>query len=373
MLFYTINNLLILLWAALFCFHKPSQKKNLIFIIIAFTQLGIISVLRYHIGFDYNMYAVGFNFMNEDGFGVMQYKDWEIGFVFLSKLLGIFLPNFIWYIGFFVIAALVPTAIFIYKNSDMPWVSTVLYVNMFLFFMTMNFLRQAVALSIVMLSWHFMKRNKFIPFVITVIIASLFHQTALIMFIVYFLVKMKTTVKEIIVYLYLLLWFYISSTGFINLITLFVHEEYSDSIFVREGLSYVYAIFPALVVLIAFWLVKTKTIVVDRETQYIINMSLIGAVLSITMLKHSIIERLTYYFTIFLIILVPLIYQSIRHNGITFSLGSKRTIEISTEKQKKIASAVVLVFVLVLSYSVFYYGLSENAHGVVPYETWLSF
>ena len=371
MLFYTINNLLILLWAAVFCFHKPSKKKNLVFIVLAFTQLGIISILRYHIGFDYNMYAAGYNFMYEDGFSTLQYKDWEIGFVFLTKILGLVLPNYIWYMGFLVFITLVPAAIFIYKNSEMPWVSTVLYVNLFLFFMTMNFLRQAAALSIIMLSWHFMKKNKIIPFIITVIAASLFHQTALVMIVVYFLVKMKSGIKEILFYLYLLLWFYISSTGFINLMTSFVHEEYSDSFFIREGLSFIYAILPVAVVLVAFWLVKINTIAVDRKVQYIINMSLIYAILSVTMLRHSIIERLTYYFAIFLIILVPIIYQSIKYNGIKFSLGSDRMIEISTEKQKKIVAAVVLCVILAISYSAFYYGISENAHGVVPYDTWL--
>lgn len=373
MLFYTINNLVILLWAALFCFHKPSKRKNLIFIILTFTQLGLISILRYHIGFDYNMYAAGYNFMYEDGFSTLQYKDWEIGFVFLTKILGCLLPNYIWYMGFLVFITLVPAAIFIYKNSEMPWVSTVLYVNLFLFFMTMNFLRQSIALSIVMLSWHFMKRNKFIPFAITVIIASLFHQTSLIMFIVYFLVKMKIKIKEIIMYLYILLWFYISSTGFINLITSFVHEEYSDSVFIRQGLSFIYAVLPVVVVLVAFWLVKIKTIAVDREVQYIINMSLICAILSITMSKHSILERLTYYFTIFLILLVPIIYQSIRTNGIKFSIGSNQAVNLCSEKEKKIAATVFLVLILVLSYIHMYYGMAENAHGVVSYETWLSF
>lgn len=373
MLFYTVNNLVILLWAALFCFHKPSKRKNLVFIILTFTQLGLISILRYHIGFDYNMYAAGYNFMYEDGFSTLQYKDWEVGFVFLTKILGCLLPNYIWYMGFIVFITLVPAGIFIYKNSEMPWVSTVLYVNLFLFFMTMNFLRQSIALSIIMLSWHFMKKNKFIPFAITVIIASLFHQTALIMFIVYFFVKMKTTMKEIIVYLYILLWFYISSTGFINLITSFVHEEYSDSVFIRQGLSFVYAVLPAVVVLAAFWLVKIKTITVNREVQYIINMSLICAILSITMSKHSILERLTYYFTIFLILLVPVIYQSIRTNGIKFSIGSNKAINLCSEKEKKITATVFLVLILVLSYIHMYYGMAENAHGVVSYETWLSF
>lgn len=313
--------------------------------------------------------------MNADGFENLKYKDWEIGFVILTKLLGMIIPNsiysYIYYIGFFSVVTIVPAAIFIYKNSEMPWVSTVLYVNTFLFFMSMNFIRQAVALSIIMLAWHFMKKNKFIPFAVFVIIASLFHQTALLMLPVYLLVKMKITLKELIVYLYILLFFYISSTGFIRIITSFFHEEYVGSAFLNEGLSFVYAILPVIIVIIAFFLAKIRTINVTTETKYIINMTLICALLSITMSKHSIIERLTYYFTVFLILLVPIIYRSLRQNGIRFALSKSTSIELCSEKQKKIISFCVLIVILAFSYFNFYYGLSENAHGVLPYNTWI--
>lgn len=373
MLFYTINNLLILFWAAIFCFRKPSNLKNAVFTVIAFTQLLIIMLCRYQIGYDYNMYAVGFNFMNQDGFSDFTYRDWETGFVVMTKLLGLILPDYMWYMGVITFITIVPAAVFIYKNSEMPWVSTILYINLFLFFMSMNFLRQAIALSFVMIAWGCIKKNKFFSFLIVILIASLFHQTVLIMIPVYFLIKMQPTFKELIIYAYLLLWFYISSTGFINLITKFFHEEYTGSVFLEEGLSFIYAILPVAVTILTFILVKSGTINITKENKYIINLSLIGTIMMVTMSRHSIIERLSYYFILFIPLLVPVIYQSIRTKGIKLDISDTKTIDISTQHQKTAAAVIFLIVVLALSYFHFYYGLNETAHGVIPYDTWLDF
>lgn len=375
-MFYTYNNLALLVWAAIFCFYKPTKKKNLIFIIIAFTQLTAIAVLRYQIGYDYNMYALGLRYMNEDGFTNLTYKDWEIGFVLLTKVLGLILPNlfvpsFIWYIGLFTILTVVPAGIFIYRNSEMPWLSTIIYVNIFMYFMTMNFIRQAIAVSLVMLSWEFAKKHKFIPFLMIIIIASLFHQTVLLLIPIYLLIKMTPNLKELIIYAYLLLWFYISSTGIINVMTTFYHEEYSGSVFLTEGLSFIYAIFPSVMTLIAFLLVKTGTINLTKENKYIINLSLIGTLFTITMTRHSIIERLSYYTIFFITLLVPIIYKSLRTNGIKYEFSNAKMILWNSEKSKRVLSIVFLILALALSYIHFYYGLNENAHGVAIYKTWL--
>lgn len=377
MFFYTINNLALLVWSAIFCFHKPNKVKNLFFIIIAFAQLTVISVVRYQIGYDYNMYTVGFRYMTEDGFSNLTYKDWEIGFVLLSKILGVilpqnlFVPTFVWYIGIFSVLTVVPAGIFIYRNSDMPWLSTILYVNLFMYFMTMNFIRQAVAVSLVMLSWEFAKKHKFIPFLIVILIASLFHQTVLLLIPIYFLIKMTPNLKELIVYSYILLWFYIASTDMINLMTTFYHEEYAESVFVTEGLSIVYVLFPTFITIISFLLVKTGTINLTKENKYIINLTLVGMLFSITMTRHSILERLSYYTLLFSILLVPIIYRSLKINGIKYELSNAKTIVWTSDKSKKILSTIFIILALGLSYLHFYYGLNENAHGVGTFKTWL--
>ncbi len=372
LLFYTLNHLLLWLWAWLFCFKKPSKTKNIVFVCIAFTQLLLVMVLRNQIGYDYNMYAVGFQQISAEGFSSLTYKDWEIGFVLLTKVLGLILPSYIWYIGFLSFLAIIPAAVFIARNSETPWISTILYINLFIFFMEFNFLRQMIAVSFVMLAWLFIKKNKFIAFAVTILFASLFHQTVLVMLPVYFLIKMQPKLKELIVYGYLILWFYMASEGFINILTTFYHEEYSNTVFIKEGLSFVYAIVPLAVTAAAFLLVKWGTLNVTNENKYLINLSLICTILMVTMSKHSIIERLSYYFVIFLILLVPVIYRSLCAKGIQASFGGK-TMELTSDKQKKILAVGFLTVILILSYFHFYYGLFENAHGAVPYDIWLRF
>ena len=373
LLFYTINELLLLLWAYLFCMRKPSKVKNAVFLCLAFGQLLTLMVLRNQIGNDYNMYAVGFRQMTEDGFTNLTYQDWEIGFVLLTKLLGMILPNYLWYFGVLSLFAIVPAAVFMARNSEIPWLSTILYVNLFVFFMEMNFLRQMIAVSLVMLAWSFMKRNKFIPFALVILFASLFHQTVLVLLPVYLLVKMKPGIKELVVYGYFILWFYMASDGFVNILTIFYHEEYKESIFITRGLSFTYAIFPVAVTVIAFVLAKLGTINVTHENKYLINLSLIGTLLMVTMSKHSIIERLSYYFIIFLLLLAPLTARSLSAKGISATLSSGRTIVLTSEKQKRLLAVGFILLILVLSYVHFYYGLFQHAHGAVPYDFWLRF
>ena len=374
LLFYTLNNLLLILWAWLFCIRKPpSKQKNIFFVIVAFTQLFLVMALRNQIGFDYNMYAIGFKQMNEEGFTSLTYRDWEVGFVVMTKLLGMVLPNYIWYIGFLCLIAIIPAAVFIGRHSEIPWLSTILYVNLFIYFMEMNFLRQMIAVSLVMLAWSFIKRNKFVLFAITILVASVFHQTVIFVLPAYFLIKMQPKFKELIVYGYFILWFYMSSEGFIDIITNFYHEEYTNSEFLTEGLSFVYAIFPLAVTVTAFLLVKFGTINITSENKYLINLSLICTIFMVAMSKHSILERFSYYFIIFVILLVPVIYRSLEAKGINTTLASGRNIVLTSEKQRKMLAMGFLIGVLVLSYFHFYYGLFENAHGVLPYDIWVRF
>ena len=373
MVFYTFNNLLLILWAWLFCVRKPSKNKKICFVIVAFTQLFLVMALRTQIGYDYNMYTIGFQQMNAEGFTSLTYRDWEIGFVVLTKLLGMILPSYIWYIVFLSAIAIVPAAIFIGKNSEMPALSTILYVNLFIYFMEMNFLRQMIAVSLMMLAWSFIKRNKFVWYLITILFASIFHQTILFVLPAYFLIKMQPKMKELIVYGYFILWFYMSSEGFIDIITNFYHEEYSNTEFLTEGLSFVYAIFPLVITVTAFILVKFGTININNENKYLINLSLICTIFMVAMSKHSILERLSYYFVIFIVLLVPVIYRSLEAKGINTTLANGKSIVLTSEKQRKMLARGFLIGVLVLSYFHFYYGLFENAHGVLPYDIWIRF
>ena len=92
----------------------------------------------------------------------------------------------------------------------------------------------------------------------------------------------------------------------------------------------------------------------------------------LTMSKHSIIERLSYYFLMFMILLVPAIYKSLKTKGISYTTSDEKVINLTSAKSRTVLSVGFLVVVLLMSYMHFYYGLAENAHGAANYESWLN-
>lgn len=372
MLIYHLNNLLILVWAAIFCFHKPSKTKNLIFLFLSFGQLYLLTTLRLSIGYDYNMYAIAFMDLKTQDFWNFTYYDWEYGFILLTKLLGMILPTFISYYAVIALITLIPVVIFIYQNTEKVWLGTFMYINFFLFFMQMNFIRQAIALSITLFAWQFIKNKKFFKFLVVVLIASCFHMTALIMIPFYFLSKMRPTGKQVIFYGYALTIFYFSSTGILNIVTKVFHQEYNNTTFITEGISIIYAVVP-IIILIFTMIQSEKILSLNANNRYVISMVFAGTFFMIIMARHSILERFSYYFFIYIALLVPELISSVEKYGFGRlpKKGTPPPLVAQVEEKKCKKQAVLLtIIILILSYSIFTYGMYENAHGVIPYASW---
>lgn len=391
MLIYHINNLLIIAWALIFCLKNPSKKKNLIFLSLSFLQLFLISTFRFDIGYDYQMYFEGFIRMGMEGFDTIKYMDWEIGFNIYTKLIAMFTTNEKVFFAITALICLVPTAWFIFKNSKNVWLSTLLYINLSFFYCSMNFLRQSIAISILLFAWHFLKKKKFIPFAIILVIASLFHVTVLIMLPMYFLVNMKPSLKTVLIYCYALLFFFISSSGFINLITDIFHAEYKESQFITQGLPFIYSIIPVLFVVAATLFAK-ELMKINPNNKYLINILYFAAFWMVIMSKHSLLERFSYYPYIFMIVLVPDIIEAIRDkyekrcykvysNNIKVKLNSgqiserkEKFISIKAKNKGIIAYRIATIVLLAIIFAYNTYGMyvgDKGIHGVFPYQTWI--
>lgn len=331
--------------------------------------------------------------MGMQGFDTIKYLDWEWGFNLYTKIIVFFTRNEKIYFAITAFLCLAPVAWFIYKNSRNVWLSTLIYINLSFFYCTMNFLRQSMAIAIMLFAWHFLKKRKSLFFFLLTCVAAFFHTTAFIMLPMYFMVKLKPGVKTILLYGYGLLFFYISSDGFINLLTDIFHTEYKESVFIKEGLSFVYSIIPILISVIALIFYK-KLIQLNPLNQYFINIVYYATFWMIIMSKHSILERLSYYPYIFVIILVPEIIEVIRlafeekyyakrilrikHKTLSaeedISQNKKdRLRSIARSKSNAIAiAAIAVTLVILFSYNTFGMYVGEKGiHGVFPYETWL--
>lgn len=373
MLIYHLNNLLILVWAAIFCFHKPSKNKNMIFLFLSFGQLYLLTIFRFLIGCDYVMYAKAFMDLQTQDFWNFTYYDWEYGFVFITKILGMILPSYTSYFAVIAIFTLIPVAIFIYRNTEKVWIGTFMYINFFLFFMQMNFIRQAFAVSITLFAWQFIRKKKFFWFILVILFASLLHSTVLVMIPFYFLAKMRPTGKQVIFYGYALTIFYFSSTGILNLITKIFHQEYNNTQFITEGISLIYAVVPIIILLFTM-LNAEKILKLNPDNRYVISMVFAGTFFMVIMARHSILERFSYYFFIYIALLVPELISSVEKYGfgrVKNNVMLPNETPIEDVKRFKGQSIILTIVILVLSYAMFTYGMFENAHGVVPYTSWI--
>ena len=117
-----------------------------------------------------------------------------------------------------------------------------------------------------------------------------------------------------------------------------------------------------------------KMLKINPDNRYVISMVFAGTFFMIIMARHSILERFSYYFFIYIVLLVPELISSVEKYGfgrVKNNVMLPNETPIEDVKRFKDQSIILTIVILVLSYAMFTYGMFENAHGVVPYTSWI--
>lgn len=211
-----------------------------------------------------------------------------------------------WWLAF-IGAIYVGAAMFlIYKESENPLLSLLAFIALGYFEFSLSGLRQAIAMALTMVSYFFVKEKKFIPFIILVIIATLFHRSAIIFLIIYPIAHTKLGINHIVVFLVFLVVFF----GFQGTVRSLIANVFEDTQFeyyagsekslTVSGFIIQAAIF--LFSLMYYPLVKKKY----EKADVLYNLSFLG--LAFQLFSSMIAEffRVSMYFSIFNIILIPM-------------------------------------------------------------------
>ncbi|EOT30779.1 EpsG family protein [Enterococcus saccharolyticus] len=165
--------------------EKNFNFRNIIILLLIFLILEVFAGIRYEVGTDYWTYSnlhipevlSGINFRVEP-----LYR--------LVIKLGINFPiGDEMYQGIFILThllILIPIFISIYKVSKNYMWSIIILLLSGYFNLSLSMMRQAIALSVVLLSLNFIKKRKIIPFIICIIIGFYFHKSAILFLPVYF-------------------------------------------------------------------------------------------------------------------------------------------------------------------------------------------
>lgn len=382
MLVYLVNIFLIIVWALIFRIGKKTKLKQVLFVAVCFLQCILISAVRFRVGYDYSMYASGFFSMVVDGFSKMSYEDWEIGYILLNKIVGLFSawPGTIMVVT--SVISMVGPAYLIARYSKDPFLSVFLYVNFYLFYLDMNFIRQAIAMSILCFAYGFLRDKKFWRFLLLVIIASSFHFTALYMIPVYFVCLLRINSRTMLLYLFGLFYYYLLSDGLLKFVLSRFHSEYAGSQFIKQGITPFYTAVPLIVTLamiVAAYYVKDKT----RTFEVLIHCTLMMGFWQVISTKHSLFERFSYYTMLFMVLAVPeaisafrsQLKTSLKAKYVLAAQGGEGKIRSAVRMAKRKTSAAVISVVAVIVVFAFAHNMlglivpPKGAHGVLPYQT----
>lgn len=157
---------------------ERTKYKNLICILVVVVLSLLIGLRAPHVGNDTITYHAMFTELNVyDNFFIVE--SFEYGYVILMRFIGLFTEDS--QIAIIVVAFLTvtPVIVTIFKRSEMPWLSVVLFFLLGIMGSQMNILRQALAMSIIFAGSKFLLDRKIIKYIILVLFAMLFHKTAI--------------------------------------------------------------------------------------------------------------------------------------------------------------------------------------------------
>lgn len=202
---------------------------------------------------------------------------------------------------------------FIYKYSNNASLSFILFFSLNYFAMEFTLLRHCIAMAIVLFSYDFIVKKQKIKFVITVLIAALFHKTAILFLVAYPISYFKTGYKNFLaIGISLIASATIGKKLLLFAITILKHKKYlayMDS----ESSSLTFFFMNLLIYLVIFFGFRKK----PKNTNYnaLMNIYTVGICVSTGTIFLGEAFRLCTYFMIFSIIIVPNMLSMIKDSN----------------------------------------------------------
>ncbi|MFC7322716.1 EpsG family protein [Halobacillus campisalis] len=277
-------------------------KPNKLFVFVALISLVAVAGLRSNIG-DTFFYMHAYEVNTFTWELIKEQKD--IGFGVLQMLLQSISsdPQLLILTTALITNALI--VIVLYKYSRMLELSLFVYITGGLFLITMNGIRQTLAAAIAFTAIKFLVEGGFKRYAAVILIASLFHQSALILLPVYFMVQVKAFSKATLALLAFAVLLVAGFDQFSSILFSAIEDtqygEYKD--FAEGGANFLRVAVEGAPLFVAY-LGRDRLREVMPNSDVIINMCLIGFVFMVVSTQNWIFARFSIYFGLYQLILI---------------------------------------------------------------------
>ncbi|PKW20294.1 EpsG family protein [Flavobacterium lindanitolerans] len=250
------------------------------------------------------------------------------GYLLFQKIIQIFADNYQIYL--FVVAILFFSALgsFIYKNTKTVFdamLAFIIYSVLFYSFFSITGIRQTIATAAALYAYELIKNKKMIRFLILIFLASTIHKSVLIFIPFYFIAQIKKTKYFYRIILFLFPVFMIYKGSLAALVrSVAGYNEYED----YEGAgTYTFTAMFLLIAVVALF--RSKIIMKNNSNaqHYYNAFALALLFLPLSWINPSFL-RIIMYFTIFMLIFIPVIIESFNTISVKVKYDIRRVVII---------------------------------------------
>jgi len=345
MLIYYLYVIYILIVSALFLHKRDIASRKLETFLIWLALFFILGFRDISVGNDLERYVEYYNSISKiDPFETRT----EIGFVFLLKFLNFLGLN---ERGFVLATSLIISSIFswFYRCYSKDYgLSFVLFILVGVFAFSLSGMRQSIAICITLIAFSYALNKKLIPFLVITFLATTFHSSAYIFFLVYIICRVKLdSYRKLFVFGIILVIVAILNTYLLQLFKGFSTEKYNTIYFEGKDsnsmniLPIIFQFYQVLSIIVLWSIQRKKLSMVTHLDSVLFNLSLLTLLFTLLAINLSTVSRFSFYFIPYLNVILP------------------NTIKEFKNKQNQ---RYVVIAILLISLSYFYFA---NNNGVL--------
>lgn len=342
-----------LIFIIVILFTVIKNKKKALF--ISFVLMTIVAMLRkYTVGVDTSQFFNDFTrIISNNSWDFLNFR-YELGFFYLCKFLGTMCSD--GQVLIIITSIFINYSVyrFIKKNSPNYLLSTLLYILMNCYFSNMNIMRQAIALAILLLGYNFLKEKKVFNYLIFVLLASMFHTVsfASLLLLFFYILPNKKSVYYFEIILAMVTFIFYKQ--FFSILSLGLgYNGYADTVFGESNYfgSLIIALELLFIISFLFMFSYNKNNKYKNDNTRILTISVILYIwFSFLVVRMNIFNRISSLFSIYSIILIPILLEKMKNNNINNYKLSK----------------IICILIFAISFLVIMIYRPEW-HGTIPY------
>lgn len=325
--------------------NKNEKKRKRYCFIIGILLFLVAAIRGISVGSDVGQYRRIFELCKQLSWGDLfsRYIN-EPGFYILCKSVGLITNDFQILLAIVGAIYAVAISVFIFKNSYNCMISFLMLIPFQFYSFSLSGLRQTVALSVVLAGFSYVKQRKLVKYLISILIAFVFHNTAILGVFIFFLYQVNPTKRVRVFFFFMVLVFFWFKRQIIEF-GLSLSEKYTYLGVSSSGVGTAATLILYVAILALYVMFgENKNIPAGEKSYETIMMA--GILFQILVPYQPTIFRLAMYFQMFNVLAVPVIVSS-----------KSLTIE-----SRRIAISLFILLMFVMYYGFTYYSADVNPY-----------